>query len=70
MKINGKMIRIYAVLSQAVFLKLFFIFIGFKVGKWIDDSFNSKNIFSIIGVVVGFLAGFYNLIRTVRNLER
>lgn len=43
--------------------------IGFGIGWALDRAFNSKPIFMIVFILIGFAAGMLNLIRTARRMQ-
>ncbi|HNR90483.1 MAG TPA: AtpZ/AtpI family protein [Spirochaetota bacterium] len=45
---------------------LLFIYVGYKA----DEHFRSSPWLFILSVVLGMTAGFYNLIRELRNIDR
>ncbi|MFA4030046.1 MAG: hypothetical protein GDYSWBUE_001441 [Candidatus Fervidibacterota bacterium] len=43
---------------------------GWLVGNWIDSKFNLNGIGVAIGILVGFAAGAYEVLRTLSKLGR
>ncbi|MGD9898374.1 MAG: AtpZ/AtpI family protein [Calditrichaceae bacterium] len=39
-------------------------------GNWVDKKFDHQPLFLIIGVFVGLILGFYNMIKVIQELER
>ena len=46
------------------------IFVGTMIGLGIDKFFSTKPIFLLIFLVLGIIAGFYNLYKSAQNLNR
>ena len=46
------------------------IFVGTMVGLGIDNFFSTKPIFLLIFLVLGIITGFYNLYKSVQNLNK
>ncbi len=40
------------------------------LGNWLDEKYNKKPLFLIIGACLGTFAGLYNLIKTVLEIEK
>lgn len=63
---SGKQLKVFARLA-AVGLELgISAVIGLLAGRWVDGKLGSEPIASILGVVLGVVAGFRSLIRTAR----
>ncbi len=45
---------------------LFFLFLGI----WLDKKFNLNGIFTIAGIVLGVLGGFYNCYQAIINIDK
>lgn len=39
-------------------------------GKWLDEKYNTGSTWTLTGAVLGVVAGMYNLIKTVFELEK
>ena len=46
------------------------IFVGTMIGLGIDKFFSTKPIFLLIFLVLGIIAGFYNLYKSAQNLNK
>lgn len=40
------------------------------LGWWMDDSFATKPLFTVFGIIGGLFLGLYNLFKVVKNLEK
>ncbi|MDT8380241.1 MAG: AtpZ/AtpI family protein [Desulfotignum sp.] len=62
-KETGKTIRelgYFASLGMSVALS---IFIGLGVGLWLDKKFDTNPVLMFVGLIIGIVAGFSNIIR-------
>jgi ATP synthase protein I len=62
-KETGKTIRelgYFASLGMSVALS---IFIGLGVGLWLDKKFDTNPVLMFVGLILGIIAGFSNIIR-------
>lgn len=69
-KKSGSAVRgvgVAAALSAQLILS---IFVGFLLGHWLDGVFHTGPWLTIIGVLVGIVAGFVGLFRLSRVLSR
>lgn len=41
------------------------VFVGYLIGNWLDQLFETEPIFLVLFLVIGFFAGFVNIYRTV-----
>ena len=46
------------------------ILVGAMIGLGIDNFFSTKPIFLLIFLVLGIIAGFYNLYKSAQNLNK
>ena len=46
------------------------ILVGSMIGLGIDNFFSTKPIFLLIFLVLGIIAGFYNLYKSAQNLNK
>ena len=46
------------------------ILVGTMIGLGIDNFFSTKPIFLLIFLVLGIIAGFYNLYKSAQNLNK
>lgn len=46
------------------------ILVGILIGLGMDNFFSTKPIFLLIFLVLGIITGFYNLYKSVRNLNK
>ena len=46
------------------------ILVGMMIGLGIDNFFSTKPIFLLIFLVLGIIAGFYNLYKSAQNLNK
>ena len=46
------------------------VIVFYFIGKWIDDRFQTKPWFSILGAVAGSIGGFISFINKVKDLEK
>ena len=46
------------------------ILVGIMIGLGIDNFFSTKPIFLLIFLVLGIIAGFYNLYKSAQNLNK
>lgn len=44
------------------------IFIGYAIGWWVDSKFGTKY-WSLVGLLVGIVAGFVEMIRQIRSTK-
>ncbi len=65
-KTDSKLIEYSGIGVQLSATILVFLFAGI----WLDGKFNTKILFTIIFVVIGFIGGFYKLYLTVKELEK
>ena len=46
------------------------ILVGMMIGLGIDNFFSTKPVFLLIFLVLGIITGFYNLYKSVQNLNK
>ena len=46
------------------------IVVGFFIGITIDNFFSTKPIFLVIFLVLGIIAGFYNLYKSAQKIDK
>jgi len=46
------------------------VFVGTMIGLGMDNFFSTKPIFFLIFLVLGIIAGFYNLYKSAQNLNK
>ena len=69
-KNNPKKISGYGV-GMKISLDLFSsIFVGTMIGLGIDNFFSTKPIFLLIFLVLGIIAGFYNLYKSAQKIDK
>ena len=63
---NMKELGYYSSLGLSVSLA---IFIGLFFGVWLDRKFGTNPIFTLVGLGMGIVAGFRNLIRAMNKAK-
>lgn len=46
------------------------LLIGVFAGKWVDGHYGTTPAFTLVGGLVGIIAGFYHFLKTVMNLSK
>lgn len=46
---------------------VFSIFIGLAIGLFLDSKLKTKPVFTLIFLLMGIIAGFYNIYRTIKR---
>jgi ATP synthase protein I len=45
------------------------VLLGIYAGKYLDDRFETKNVFQILIIILGMIAVFYNLLLAVKKMD-
>ena len=40
------------------------------LGKWVDDRYDTMPAFTLVGGILGIVAGFYHFLKTVMGLQK
>lgn len=62
-KETGKTVRELGYFASLGMLVALSIFIGLGVGLWLDKKFDTNPVLMFVGLLLGIIAGFSNIIR-------
>lgn len=70
-KLNFKDYENLGLITQIGMIMIIPIFAGLFGGKWLDDQFNTGNIFLLVGIILGVIIAFLNLYRyTMKDIKK
>jgi len=67
---NRRLNHEYVRYSSAGIELVLFVLLFFGGGHWIDRRFGTAPVFSLIGGLVGIVAGFYSVFRTLTSDDK
>lgn len=67
---RGKRQRDAIIVSGAGSIFVGAVILGWLVGSWVDGKFNLNGMGVAVGILVGFAAGAYEVVRTLSKLGR
>ena len=67
---GGKQLKVYAQLGAVGIEVAISTVVGLLAGQWLDGKLGTEPIFTILGLLLGVIAGFRSLIRVARKSTR
>lgn len=64
------MITSLSVLAQAAVMLAVPVLIFLFAGLWLDDYFDLSPVFTITGIILGFLGSILNIYRIIKHLDK
>lgn len=67
---KNRMITSLSVLAQAAVMLAVPVLIFLFAGLWLDDYFDLSPVFTITGIILGFLGSILNIYRVIKHLDK
>ncbi len=67
---KNRMITSLSVLAQAAVMLAVPVLIFLFAGLWLDDYFDLSPVFTITGIILGFLGSILNIYRIIKHLDK